>query len=440
MANNHVDVAVLGAGSAAETLAAELGSSMDVAVFEPERVGGECPFTACMPSKSLLHDAAVGSPWADAVARRREITHDLDDTSHVESLERHGALLVRASAVLDGPGRVVAGGNVYTAEHVVLATGAEPILPDLDGDVEPWTSDDVLTSDELPARTVIVGEGVIGCELAQLLARFGSQVTVVGMEKALFPELVARVGEIVTDSLHGAGVELVLGRTARTARSTSTGIELELDDGSVVVGDRVVVAVGKRARLHGLGLASVGLDETDDLPVTDDGRIDAAGSMWAIGDVAGKGQYTHLANHHARVVAANMRGGSRRFDEVALPRCVFTDPPVAMVGPTHHELEGDDDVVWRERPVTDVARATTDAVDVGHFALAARRSSGTLVAGHGVGPHFDELIHAITFAIDGRVPVHALTRSMQPFPTFGEMLGVLLSDLARDIGAVDPKG
>ncbi|HEY3485883.1 MAG TPA: FAD-dependent oxidoreductase, partial [Ilumatobacteraceae bacterium] len=269
---------------------------------------------------------------------------------------------------------------------------------------------------------------------------FGSQVTVIGMEKTLFPELAARVGEIVAHSLRGAGVDLVLGRTARAARSTAAGIELELDDGSTVAGDRVVVAVGKRARLHGLGLASVGLDETKDLPVGDDGRIDVAGSMWAIGDVAGKGQYTHLANHQARVVAANLVGGSRRFDEVTVPRCVFTDPPVAMVGPTRDELDGDDDVVWRERPVTDVARATTDATELGHFALAARRSTGTLVAGHGVGPHFDELIHAITFAIDGRVPVHELTRSMQPFPTFGELLGVLLSDLARDIGAADPAG
>jgi pyruvate/2-oxoglutarate dehydrogenase complex dihydrolipoamide dehydrogenase (E3) component len=434
MTRSGYDVAILGTGSAAETLIGELdGSGWRIITFERALAGGECPFTACMPSKALLHDARIDRPWAQAARRRDAVVENGDDTSHADEIARRGVELVRAQASLAGPGRILADDREYEATHVVLATGSEPIVPSLDGDAEIWTSADLLTADVLPRRAVIVGEGVIGCELTQLLVDFGRAVTLVGMEERLFPDLPRPIGALLEQRFEQAGVELRLGRTASAARTATDGVEVELDDGSVVFGDRVVVAVGRRARLGGIGLESLGLATDQPLPVDACGRVDAPGSLWAVGDVAGRGQYTHLANHHARVVAANLRGGAEHIDDVALPRCVFTDPPIGSVGPTAAELDGDDDVVWATASVADVPRALTDELPDGCLVVAARRSTGTIVAAHGIGTHFDELIHALTVAIDGDVPVARLARGMQPFPTVGELLGVAFRGLADQL-------
>ena len=209
----------------------------------------------------------------------------------------------------------------------------------------------------------------------------------------------------------------------------------------------MLVAIGTRPCRDDLGLDSVGVDDADALDVDPYGRVPAAagGHVWAAGDVAGHGQYTHLANHQARVVAANIQAADRgeapvrRFDDVVLPRCTFTDPPVMAVGPTWRDLGGDDDagaaasvaadVVWAAAPLADLPRRSTDELGPGVLVMAARRSTGTIVAAHGIGARFDELSHAVTAAIDGRVPVRVLARQMRAFPTVGEVLGVVTARL-----------
>ncbi len=443
---NSYDVGVIGAGSATETFVEELrGSGCSVVVFEGNRVGGECPFVACIPSKSLLHDAATTGDWATAVAHRDAAADHLDDTSHAADLTEAGAVLIRATARVLDPQTIEADGARFRVGNIVLATGSEAIVPDVPGldtlGDGMWTTTEALTTRELPARLAILGGGVIGCELAFAFAGLGSTVTLVDEMPRAFPDVNSEIGELIDAGLRRSGVSVRRG--TRVVRCSETDglvtLELEADDrpdADQVVVDRVLVAVGRRARLSDLGLESLGVDPNDDLDIDEYGRVRCQGSVWAMGDVAGRGQYTHVANHQARVVANQLVGdGARRFDDVVLSSCVFTDPPLIQVGPTCRELDGDPDVVWASGRVSDLARAVTDELAEGYLAVAARRSTGSVIAAHGAGPGFEELVHALVIAVDGAVRLDRLAMSMHAFPTVGEILAPIFRSLARDVRA-----
>jgi pyruvate/2-oxoglutarate dehydrogenase complex dihydrolipoamide dehydrogenase (E3) component len=430
----RVDVAVIGSGSAGTSLAHLLSDGgMEVAVAEVERVGGECPFVACMPSKTLLHDAAAGIRWHDAVRHRDDVIDHLDDSRHARSLEAAGVMLLRGRAEIVDERTLQVDGTTVDADHLVIATGSAPIVPSIDGlaslEDRYWTSRDALLTDELPARVTIVGGGVVGCELAHLFAGFGSEVHVLDSAERAFPELLPEVGELVDDHLRGAGVRVCRGVEVARVEQRGGNVLISLDNEASLATDRLIGAVGGRPRLDGFGIERLRLDPSRPLPVGDDGRVDCPGSVWAIGDVAGTDRYTHVANHHARVVADQLVGErQRRFGDVVVPACVFTTPPVMVVGPTFGDLEGDDDVVWVRAELSRVARWSTDNPATGLMALAVRRSDRCVVAAHGVGERFDELAAAVVTAVDGAIPVDLLARSLRPFPTVSELLGLLYSD------------
>ncbi len=439
LTSTRFDVAVIGAGSAAETLVSTIGTSMQVVVFEPGRVGGECPFVACIPSKAILHVASTTGSWADAIARRDAATHHLDDTEHVKDLQTDGAVLVRSSARITSPTTVEADGRTYIVDHIVLATGSAAVMPEIDG-LDPdaewcWTSDDALTAADRPRNLVILGGGVIGCELASAFARLGVEVTLLDEVDHGFSDLAAPIGQLVDDGLERAGVSVRRGVAATGFDARPDSVLVTLDDGDSISTERVLVAVGKHARTAGIGLEALGIDPAAPLPTTDTGRLDCDGSIWAIGDVAGKGQYTHVANHQARVVADHLAGSSsRRFDDVVTSACMFTDPPMVVVGPTCADLAGDRDVVWASAELRIIPRQATDDLGPGFLAIAARRSSRLVIGGHGVGEKFDELVHAIVTAVDGEVPLDRLVMSMQPFPTIGEILHPIYQELLEQVG------
>ncbi len=425
--SDHFDVAVIGGGGAAEALVGALESShCRVLVVEQHRVGGDCPFVACMPSKAMLHDAAASSRWQQAVQRRDEIVDHLDDQRHAEQVDRQGARLIRGHARVIDEHTIEVGGTTYRTEHLVLATGSTPVIPPIDGVDELgerlWTSDDALTTDERPVRLMIIGGGPIGCELAHLFAGFDTEVHLIDEADRAFPDLPAAIGEIVDDGLRSAGVRVSRGLSAVRFEQRGGNVQITLDNGATVVTNRVLVATGRTANLADLGLESLGLDPDAPLPVDDTGRVECPGSVWAVGDVAGKGQYTHLANHQAEVVANHLvGGGDRRFDDVVVPACIFTRPPVLMVGPTPADLG--DDAIWVDAKLSEVARWTTDELGDGFLTIAVDRATRCVVAAHGAGARFDELASALITAIDGRVAVDRLAMSMWPFPTVGELLG-----------------
>ena len=426
------DVAVIGGGGAAETLVSELApAGFRVVVFEPNRVGGECPFVACMPTKAMLHDAATGRSWSESVRRRFDVVEHLDDTDHALELERNGATLVRATARLIEGGSIEAEGERYRADHIVLATGSEVAMPAITGldtlGDRCWTSVDAMTAEEQPMRLTIIGGGVIGCELATIFSGFGTEVHLLDSAPDAFPDLPAEIGGVVDAALTAARVSVRRGVTIDRVERRGGGVRTVLDTGAYVDTDRLLVATGTRARTEDLGLEHVGLDGTEPLPVGSDGRVAGPPSLWAIGDVAGFGEYTHLANHHARVVANALVGdGTRRFDDVVTPACMFTDPPILTIGARPGDVSSDD-VVWATARLREIPRATTDELVDGFLAIAVDRTTHLVVGAHGIGADFDVLAAALVTAIDGRIPVEQLARSMWPFPSVGEILGVVYS-------------
>ena len=426
------DVAVIGGGSAAEALVAEISSAgWRIVVFEPGRVGGECPYVACMPTKAMLHDAAAGLSWSHAIRRRAGVAEQLDDSQHALDLQHHGAVLVRSSAHLAGDGMVEAGGQRFEARHIVLATGSEPIVPPIDGlgdlGEHRWTSADAMVAEERPTRLTIVGGGVIGCELATIFAGFGTEVHLLDTEPRPFAQLPGEIGQILDDGLGAAGVRVRRGVTIERVSRRGGGVRATLDNGATVDSDRLLVAAGTRPRIGDLGLETVGLRIDDGLVVGLDGRVADRQSLWAIGDVAGHGEYTHLANHQASVVADGLVGdGTRRFDDVVLPACVFTTPPILTIGARPADT-APERALWVSARLSEIPRATTDELGDGFLAIAVDRSTHTVVGAHGIGARFDELAAALVTAIDARIPVEQLARSMWPFPTVGEILGVVYS-------------
>ena len=438
--NDDYTVAVIGGGSAAEALMRELsGSEHRIVVFEPELLGGECPFYACMPSKAMLHDRTTDRGWNAAVERRDEIVSHRDDSGHVREANELGVDVVRACAEIIGPNVVRAASVDYHVDHVVVATGAAHNTPDIEGldadDPCVWTSDDALSTALRPESIVTIGGGVIGSELAFMFAGFGVEATTLDAAERPAEDLHPRVSAVIEQTLRSAGVDVVNGIDVERVELTEANATVHLADGTAHSAERLLVAVGRTPRLHGIGLERLGVDP-DNVELDAAGRLagEGIGDVWLLGDAAGQQQYTHVANHHAAVVADHLAGaGERRYDDVVVPACIFLDPPVIVVGAPWAELQNDDDIVWAEIDLA-TPRSTTDEHGDGFLAVAARRSTGCLVAANGIGARFDEIVHALVTAIDGEVPVRRLAQTMQPFPTVGEVLGQAYDDL---VGRLD---
>ncbi|MCU1601448.1 MAG: pyridine nucleotide-disulfide oxidoreductase dimerization region [Frankiales bacterium] len=432
------DVVVLGAGSGGERLAGLLADAgRRVAVVESGRVGGECPYTACIPSKALLrsatarHDAtrlvelgavatapvldSAEAAWQAAVRRRDRLTEHLDDSAAAKSLQDKGITLVRGEGRVTQDGVVDVAGRALSYTDLVVATGSSPVVPDIAGlaDIEPWTSDDGLTSSERPASLLVLGGGAIGCELAQVYARFGVEVVLVESGDQLLGKEEPRVAAAMAELLRSDGVDVRLGLSV-----TSFEPMARLDDGSTVEVARVLVATGRRPRTE--AVAALGLERNDDGGIAVDAACRARDHVYAVGDVTALAPYTHAANYQADVVADVILGGDRRADLRAVPRCVYTDPPVASVG----TLDAPHTVCV---DLGDVPRTATDSERPGLLVLAS--DGEVLVGASAFGPRADEWLAEATLAIRARVPLAVLRDTIRPFPTVGEAYLPAVSDL-----------
>ncbi len=350
------DVVVLGGGTAGVHVATEVaGGGKTVALVEAGLIGGESAYLACLPSNSLLLSASRGEPWEDAAARRAEVTGGLDDSAAAQRLNRAGVQVIRGTGRITAPGTVEvtrtpgvpaaagSGTTTLTYSDLVIATGCEPVAPPIEGlsDIPAWTTAQSLSSPDLPRRLIVLGGGPAGCELTQMYASFGSQVTLVEAEPRLLPGEPAFAGEILAAALRRAGAEIRLGSRATKAERTADGLTLALEDGTRIDAARLLLASGRRPRLGGLGLDVLGLEVTPGMALPTTTRCEVAGTggrVWAAGDVTGT-THTHASHYQADVVAANILGRHREADYSAIPRCVFTTPSVFGVGAIPGEAE-----------------------------------------------------------------------------------------------------
>lgn len=340
--------------------------------------------------------------------------------------------------MLAGHCLVRAGGTEYAASDVVIATGARPVIAGIDG-LDPdhdrvWTSDDALTTHDRPGSVVLIGGGAVGSELAYMFAGYGCDVTTLDENDRPVERFHPEVGRLLGERLRRIGVETLNGIEVERVVLSGADVAVHLADGTVHRAERLLVAAGRRPDLRGLGLETVGIDDVDAIDVDDRGALVGTDGVWVAGDAAGREQYTHVANTHGAVIADQIAGsGRRRYGDGVVPGCIFVEPPVITVGPDWADLCDDDDVVWAELG-TDPPRNSTDELAPGFLALAARRSTGRLVAANGIGARFDELAHAVVIAIDGSVPVGRLVRTIQPFPTVGGVLTDAFDRLAAELG------
>jgi pyruvate/2-oxoglutarate dehydrogenase complex dihydrolipoamide dehydrogenase (E3) component len=447
------DVVVLGAGPGGEVAAGRLAEAgLDVAIVEDRKVGGECSFWACMPSKGLLRpgeilaearripgaaEAISGELDVQAVLDRRdEIIHDLDDSAQLPWLEERGVELYRGWGRLDGEKQVVVGEEkIEVRRAVILAGGTTPLMPPIDGlaELDPWTNREATTAKEIPASVVVMGGGVVGVELSQAYVSLGARVTLIEGERRLLPREEEFACEQVTDALEEQGVDIRTGQNATGVRRDGDEICVTVVDGTPANAEVLLVAVGRKPQVHGLGLETVGLEPNGYVEADARCRIPGHDWLYVIGDLNGRAPFTHMAKYQARVAADDVLGkdsaAEHGADGVRSPRVIFTDPQVTAVG---HTTKTARDAGLSPR-VVDIP--TSGNAGGSFYGRGARGTSRFLVDGDVIvgatitGSEVADFLHAATIAIVGEVPLTRLRHAVPAFPTRSEIWLKLIEEL-----------
>ena len=476
MTAREFDLIVIGAGVSGENVA-DLATQggLTVALIEAELVGGECSFWACMPSKALLRAGSAlraaravngaaqavtgGVDPAGAFARRTTIVHGWDDASQVAWIDSTPIELIRGKAHFTGERALTVetpdGSTVeLVAKHAVaVSTGSVPLLPDIPGlaEIDPWTSHDATSATEVPKSLAILGGGTVACEMATAYASFGAQVTMIVRGSVLLAGQEPFASEAVAAALTESGVTIRFGVQARTAHRTAKDAVLELDDGSTVTAEQVLVATGRAPRTMDLGLEAIGLTSGEWLEVDDTMRVTGFDWLYAVGDVNHRALLTHQGKYQARaagdVIAARARGDRVQdgkwgrhvasADTEALPQVTFTDPEVASVGLTAAVAAAtgrrirvvDYDLWW-------LAGATVYADEYhGQARAIIDEERQVLVGATFVGSDVSEMLHAATIAIVGEVPLSRLWHAVPAYPTLNEVWLRFLESYGREESA-----
>jgi pyruvate/2-oxoglutarate dehydrogenase complex dihydrolipoamide dehydrogenase (E3) component len=445
--STEFDVIVVGLGPGGEHAATELArAGLRVLGVEERLVGGECPYFGCVPSKMMIAAAETlrgagrvnsmaGSSTVDPdfspVAKRirEEATDDWDDTVAVKRLEDAGASFVRGHGVLAGAGRVEVGGTAYTAtKGVVVNTETTPAAPPIPGlaDTPYWTNRDAVQLTGLPSSVIVIGGGAIGCELAQVMALFGVQVTVVEALDRLVALEEPEASHVLEQAFAETGVQVLTGASVASVAYADGQFTLDLGDQELTA-EKLLVAAGRRNNLAGLGLEHVGLDP--EARVLDpDERMRVADGVWAIGDIVGKGAFTHVSMYQAAVVVNDLLGRDGPWaDYRAVSRVTFTQPEVAAVGLTEKAARdaGHDVVV----ATGDLGGRGWITRENGLVKLVADRERQVLIGGVVVAPLGGEMMSMLELAVHAEVPIETLLHQHFAYPTYHRAYETVLQDL-----------
>jgi pyruvate/2-oxoglutarate dehydrogenase complex dihydrolipoamide dehydrogenase (E3) component len=439
------DLIVLGGGAAglgAARAATAAGARVLMVTDDPP--GGDCTFTGCVPSKTLIEAAARGVPFPEAMRRVRDAVATIAATEDEAALRREGIDVLRGRARFTGPGRLAVGGRTLTAARIIIATGAGPALPAVHGlDRVPYlTNETVFDLPELPASLAVLGGGAVGCELAQAFARLGSRVTILEAADRLLPDEEPAASRVIAEVFAREGIDVRPAAAVHTAAATGDGIRLTLGDGAAVVVDQLLVATGRRPATGGLDLAAAGV-RTDDHGhvITDDHLTTTAPAILAAGDVTGRLLFTHAAFAMGRIAAGNALSRRRtRYDPTATPWVTFTDPEVARVGLTEAQAAAHGARV-AHLPMSDMDRAVAAGATDGFIQLIAgpRRvlrglGGGRILGATIVAARAGEMIHEPALAMATGMFTGRLAQATHAYPTWSYGVQLAAAQFFTTIG------
>ncbi|MEU2744174.1 NAD(P)/FAD-dependent oxidoreductase [Streptomyces sp. NPDC007095] len=452
-ANEQADVVVVGLGPGGEYVAGTLAEAgLNVVGIEAELVGGECPYWACVPSKMMIRagnllaeagrvpalagEVVVTPDWTRVAGRiRDEATDDWNDQVAADRFAAKGGRLVRGTGRLAGRRRVTVGDRTFEARRgVVLATGTRPRIPPVPGleGTPYWTNRDAMGAKELPASMVVLGGGAIGVELAQVFARFKCAVTVIEGQDRLLSQEEPESGELAAQVLRADGVTVLTGARARQVSHDGTAFTVRLEgDEQLLSSERLLVATGRQADLTPLAVDSVGLDPTAGTVPTD-GQMRAGEGLWAVGDITGRGAFTHVSMYQAEIAVRDILGRpGPDADYRALPRVTFTDPEVGAVGLTERQAR-EQGLVVRTSVVT-IASSTRGWIhgpgNEGFIKLVEDTDRGVLIGATSAGPVGGEVLYGLNVAVHAEVPVERLQHMIYTYPTFHRTIEAALGAL-----------
>jgi pyruvate/2-oxoglutarate dehydrogenase complex dihydrolipoamide dehydrogenase (E3) component len=436
----QVDVVVVGLGVGGEEVGGRLAEAgLNVVGVENTLVGGECPYWGCIPTKMMVRaglalaearripglagSSTVTPDWRPVAKRIREqATDDWNDKVAVDRFVGKGGTFVRGTARITGPGQIKINDHAYAATRgLVIATGTTAVIPPVPGlDGTPyWTNRAAIEADTLPSSLVVLGGGAIGCELAQVFARFGVRVTVVEGGERLLAMEEPESSSVAASALSADGVRVLTGvRAASVAYGSEFAVGLT--DGTTVTGEKLLVATGRAARLADLGLEHLGLDP-EARHLTTDSRMRVTDRVWAVGDVTGNGNFTHMAMYEADIAVRDILGqGGPAADYRARPRVTFIDPEIGAVGLTAAQARDQGiDVAEGYVPLSSTSRGFIHGPgNEGFIKVVADRRRGVLVGATTAGPAGGEMIGALSVAVHAAVPLPTLLSTIWAYPTF----------------------